>query len=415
MYIRRTDLLLSCLVNIFVAAAASFNPRSPDPSLLGKRIVDKNGVLLNAIGYAELVVQDHSWALKKRQDQYIGSWSLRALTCPADLKNCGKARATNACCTQGTYCVENVWGEVLCCPTKDNCIETARSFPKCPDLSWSLWKGGRDDYFCCLPGLKGYLTPNEGGACGSEDLVLTEGQSVSAWPQYTDGSQQTNSPKTTSPADDNDGSSNGSPNPTGSASDGDGDDKGDNGSNSNSKSTSLSVGAIAGIAAGGIILIILAIIGIIFGIRHGTKKGTQAALAAFQAQQQQQQQHMRNYSFVGHGNGNSGYNNYPPPPDTPGMGSQVGQGYGGYYPPPPQGKEGSVLDQKMVDPRMSMGGGVESDGIATPQPQQQQMPQAPISQWTQQGNEGEVYQDRHEVEGDGYNRAEMEGNQQRRM
>lgn len=55
--------------------------------------------------------------LRKRQSDKLGSWSLRALTCPAGLTECdSRPKAANGCCPEDMFCVSYAFKRT-CCPS----------------------------------------------------------------------------------------------------------------------------------------------------------------------------------------------------------------------------------------------------------------------------------------------------------
>ncbi|RPB26639.1 hypothetical protein L211DRAFT_644623 [Terfezia boudieri ATCC MYA-4762] len=128
--------------------------------------------------FAEPVYQKRGFSLK-RQD-LVGSWALRAVTCPSNSQSCqGGSPAMLSCCPKSSVC--SVYSaRIACCATSSRCDTTAATFPKCGDSSWSLWAGGRDMYFCCQSGQIGYLTEDDRGACGPDTLKPTGSQIATA-------------------------------------------------------------------------------------------------------------------------------------------------------------------------------------------------------------------------------------------
>jgi len=81
------------------------------PPPLGKQIDQ----LEPLFAYAEPVYQKRGFALK-RQD-LVGSWALRALTCPENTESCdGGNPAMLACCPKSTICSTFIY-RIACCAT----------------------------------------------------------------------------------------------------------------------------------------------------------------------------------------------------------------------------------------------------------------------------------------------------------
>ncbi|KAF8416811.1 hypothetical protein EV426DRAFT_625342 [Tirmania nivea] len=249
------------------------------PPYLGQKI-DQLEQLPVIKAYAEPVYQKRDFSLK-RQDS-IGSWSLRAVTCPENTKDCESGfTAMSACCPKSAVCSISLY-QVACCATDSKCHETADTFPKCGDSSWSLWAGGRDAYFCCQPGEIGYVTTDKSGACGPDTLKPTGSQVATLAAQGEGGEQP---PQTSTPG--NDGSNTGN-SPTDNSQTGNSQNPNPNGSTSSTsspRSSGLPTGAIAGIAIGGVVILILAGVAIFFALKAGKSKGHAEAMAAFQEQQ----------------------------------------------------------------------------------------------------------------------------------
>ena len=81
---------------------------------LGERLYQPDGSFLDIASYAERV-QENGFLLR-RQD-LLGSWALRAPTCPKDTITCdSKPTSGNACCVSGSTCVGYGY-RIACCPS----------------------------------------------------------------------------------------------------------------------------------------------------------------------------------------------------------------------------------------------------------------------------------------------------------
>ncbi|KAI5799104.1 hypothetical protein DFH27DRAFT_83243 [Peziza echinospora] len=140
----RFSILPLLAVVVSLAQSSLQSPSSSPP--LGKAASNEK-----FIRYAEEVGWDRGprslWT--RQTEDLIGSWSLRSLSCPQDTQDCGKPKAARACCPNSSICTSYIYA-FYCCPTKNSCLETAQTLPRCGDPNWSLWRSRPDNFFCCL-------------------------------------------------------------------------------------------------------------------------------------------------------------------------------------------------------------------------------------------------------------------------
>lgn len=99
---------LVVFLTLYVVAAVGHLPLQ-----LGQRIDQLEPLLIKT--YAEPVYQKRGFSVK-RQD-LIGSWALRAVTCPENTSSCGSSTtAMLACCPKSTICSSYAY-RIACCAT----------------------------------------------------------------------------------------------------------------------------------------------------------------------------------------------------------------------------------------------------------------------------------------------------------